>query len=141
MADDIFSNEKPSIKDAIVSLGGFCTAEIVSQNGLLFTNHHCGYDKIAEHSTKEHNYLDNGFWAKNFSEELPNPGLTASILVKMEDVSELILQREESLSGNPAKDEQLNMFIDSIETSATNGTDYKAFVKDYFNGTEYYLLV
>src|SRR5690349_12579058 len=77
-ADDIYSINKSSLKDAVVSLGGFCTAEIVSNEGLLLTNHHCGYDKIAEHSTVEHDYLKDGFWAKSRAEELPNPGLTAS---------------------------------------------------------------
>ena len=97
-ADDIYNINQSCIKDAIVGLGNagspfwhFCTAEIVSDKGLLTTNHHCGYGQIQEHSTVEHDYLRDGFWAYSMEEELPNPGLTASILVRMEDVTAEVL--------------------------------------------------
>ncbi|MDX1349547.1 MAG: S46 family peptidase, partial [Putridiphycobacter sp.] len=86
----IYNEKKPSVSDAIVSLGGFCTAEIISPKGLLLTNHHCGYDAIREQSTPDNDLLTNGFWAKSLNEERPIKGLTASIVVKVEDVSERI---------------------------------------------------
>ena len=70
-AEDIHSLDKPSLKDAVMVFGGFCTGEFVSANGLVFTNHHCGYDAVAGASTTEHNYLDNGFWAGSYDEEIP----------------------------------------------------------------------
>lgn len=140
-ADDIYDTIKPSLKDAIVSLGGFCTAELVSENGLLFTNHHCGYDAIASHSSKENNYLDNGFWAKSYQEELTNDRLTASILVKMVDYSSEILAKEKELEGDLEKEGKLSILIDSLTSAAEEGNHYKAFIKPFFNGNEYYLLV
>ena len=89
-AEDIYSINKSSLKDAIVQFGGGCTGEIISNKGLLLTNHHCGYGQIAEHSTVEKDYLTNGFWAMNQNEELPNPGLTATFIVRMEDVTEKV---------------------------------------------------
>src|SRR5262245_26258564 len=90
-AKDIYSINNGSLKDAIVSLGDFCTAEIISSKGLLLTNHHCGFDAIQNHSSLEHNYIKDGFWAKNYSEELPNPGLFVTFIVRIEDVSKLAL--------------------------------------------------
>ena len=90
--EEIYSINNSSLKDAIVSFGGYCTGEIISKNGLLLTNHHCGYDAIAEASNSEHNYLDNGFWAKDHASEIPVPGLYASFIVRIEDVSETIKQ-------------------------------------------------
>src|SRR5678815_2590284 len=90
-AKDIYSINSGSLKDAIVSLGGFCTAEIISNKGLLLTNHHCGFDAIQNHTTLEHNYIRDGFWAKSNSEELPNPGLYVTFIIRMEDVTKQIL--------------------------------------------------
>jgi len=100
-ADEIYNTENPSLKDAIVQMtnsgSGFCTGELVSQNGLLFTNHHCGYDAIASVSSTEHNYLDDGFWAKSYSEELPIPGLGIRILQNAFDVTDSIVPKLEGL--------------------------------------------
>lgn len=90
-AEDIYSINQPSIKDAIVIFGGGCTGEVISPEGLLITNHHCGYGNIQKHSSIEHDYLTNGFWAMSRSEELPNPGLTVSFLVRMDDVTQKAL--------------------------------------------------
>jgi hypothetical protein len=90
-AEDIYSLNKASLKDAVVIFGGGCTGEIVSPQGLLLTNHHCGYGSIQNHSTVEHDYLNNGFWATSQEEELPNPGLTVTFLVHIEDVTSRIL--------------------------------------------------
>ena len=90
-AEELYDINNASIKDAIVSLGGFCTGEIISDKGLMLTNHHCGYDAIRSHSTVENDYLSDGFWAMTPDEERFNPGLTAAILVRMEDVTDKIL--------------------------------------------------
>ena len=91
-AEDIYSVNQASLKDAVVLFGGGCTGELVSDEGLLFTNHHCGYGYIQRHSSVEHDYLKDGFWAMNRSEELPNPGLTVRFLERMEDVTPQVLE-------------------------------------------------
>lgn len=90
-AKDIYSINSGSLKDAIVSFGGGCTGEVISSKGLLLTNHHCGFDAIQNNSTLDHNYIRDGFWAKSFSEELPNQGLTVTFIVRMEDVTKQVL--------------------------------------------------
>ena len=85
--DDIYSDDKASLKDAVVQFGGGCTGEFISAEGLLITNHHCGYGSIQKLSSVEHDYLTDGYWAKSRSEELPVPGLTVTLLVKMEDIT------------------------------------------------------
>ena len=87
----LYSNKQPSLKDAVVSFGGFCSGVVVSQEGLVFTNHHCGFDAIQQHSTIEHDYLKDGFTARNREEELPNPDLYVSFLIRMENVTKRIL--------------------------------------------------
>src|SRR5256885_10219145 len=86
-AKDIYSVNSGSLKDAIVSFGGFCTGEVISSKGLLLTNHHCGFDAIQNHSTLDRNYIRDGFWASNYSEELVNPGLFVTFIVTIEDVT------------------------------------------------------
>ena len=90
-AKDIYSINKGSLKDAIVSFGGFCTGEVISSKGLVLTNHHCGFDAIQNHSTLDHNYIRDGFWAKNNAEEIPNPGLFVTFIVRIDDVSKQVL--------------------------------------------------
>src|SRR5215470_436541 len=90
-AKDIYNINSGSLKDAIVSFGGFCTGEVISNKGLVLTNHHCGFDAVQNHSTLEHNYIRDGFWAKNNSEELPNPGLFVTFIVRIEDVTKQVL--------------------------------------------------
>ena len=91
-AEEIYSINNSSLKDAIVIFDGGCTGEIVSEQGLLLTNHHCGYDAIQNHSTVEHNYLEDGFWAMDKKEELPNQDLKVTFLVRIEDVTSLVLK-------------------------------------------------
>ena len=86
-AKDIYSINNGSLKDAIVSFGGFCTGEVISSKGLILTNHHCGFDAVQNHSTLDHNYIRDGFWAKNNAEELPNPKLFVTFIVRIEDVT------------------------------------------------------
>ncbi|MCX7649592.1 MAG: S46 family peptidase, partial [Flavobacteriales bacterium] len=128
-AEDIYSVNKASIKDAIVSFGGFCTGEIVSPNGLVFTNHHCGYDAIADLSTVKNNYLRDGFWARSYAEELPVEGLKVRILQEMRDVTAEMKAAEDK----EAKEKEL--------TDPFTSKGLEASVESYFYGNEYYLLV
>ena len=89
-AEDIYSVNQASLKDAVVLFGSGCTGELVSDRGLLFTNHHCGYSYIQKHSSVEHDYLKDGFWALSQADELPNPSLTVRFLERMEDVTSII---------------------------------------------------
>lgn len=139
--EEIYSINSSSMKDAIVSFGGFCTAEVISDKGLLLTNHHCGYDAIAEASSKEKNYLDDGFWAKSLDQEIPVPGLFATFVVSIKDVSEEInknLAESMSAAERKAKIDELSKVL---STEATEGTNYEAFVRDFFEGNEFYLFV
>lgn len=137
----IYHSKKPSLKDAVVSLGGFCSAEIISPKGLLLTNHHCGYDAIAESSTPEHDYLTDGFWAKDYGSEIPIPGLTASIVVRVEDVTELVLKELHDGMDEDERALTARKVGQSISQKAIEGTHYQAYVKDFFGGNEYYLFV
>src|SRR5215208_6999400 len=91
-AKDIYNVNSGSLKDAIVSFGGFCTGEIISSKGLILTNHHCGFDALQNHSTLEHNYIKDGFWASNYGQEIPNQGLFVTFIVRMEDVTAQVLK-------------------------------------------------
>lgn len=138
--EDLYSINHASLKDAIVQFGGGCTAEMISANGLLITNHHCGYDAIAGLSTVEKNYLDNGFWAHNMAEELPAPGLTVIFLERMEDVTKEVMKAVGKATGEEynRKFEEISK---KIEDRASEGGKYVANVKEYFNGNQIILLV
>ena len=140
-AEDIYSINQSSLKDAIVQFGSGCTGEIVSPEGLLFTNHHCGYGQIQYHSTVEHDYLTNGFWAKSKAEELPCPGLTVKFLVRMEDVSAKVLARLNEDMTEEERAEAAQEAMDELKEEASEGGRYLVQVKSYFAGNEYYLLV
>ena len=140
-ADDIYSINHSSLKDAIVLFGGGCTGEIVSDLGLLLTNHHCGYDYIQKHSSVEHDYLTNGFWAMNRGEELPCPGLSVIFLREMRDVTDQVLK---GVSIDMPEDERqalVDKNMKSIIASVEKETPYKVSIKPYFLGNEYYLLL
>ena len=126
-ANDIYSDEKPSLKDAVMQFGGGCTGEFISPDGLLLTNHHCGYASIQKLSSVEHDYLTNGYWAKSRSEELPVPGLTITLLVKMEDVTERL-----------AAGESRQAIIDAAKKE--HNTD-KANIESMYYGNQHYLFV
>ena len=136
-ADDIYSINKTSLKDAILQFGGGCTAEIVSSQGLLLTNHHCGYSYIQYHSSLEKDYLKNGFWAKNKSEELANPGLTAMRIVRIEDVTNAVFVG--ASSKNDLETIQAN--IKKLTAAAVAGTHYEAEIKPFNYGNDYYMMV
>jgi len=138
--EDLYSVNKASIKDAIVSFGGFCTGEIVSKNGLIFTNHHCGYDAAASNSTPENNILDNGFYAKSFQEEKPIKGLFVRFLVRMEDVTPKVMS---ALVGVEEKDKAAKIaeISKKITTDATSGTTMEADVRDIYKANQYLLFI
>lgn len=139
-AKDIYDINNASLKDAIVSMGGFCTAEIVSDKGLIFTNHHCGYDAIASNSTPQDNILDNGFWAKTNADEKPIEGLWMRRLVRMEDVSDKIVPQLAGL-GERERAAKVNQLGSELSNKAKEGTHYEASVTEFAKGNAYYLLV
>ena len=140
-AEDIYSINKSSLKDAIVQFGGGCTGEIISDQGLLLTNHHCGYSQIANHSTVEKDYLTNGFWAMNKSEELPNPGLTAMFVIRMEDVTDKINKNIQTYFTAAQKDSTLKATLKVLELEAVKGTHYEAFTRPFYYGNMYLMFV
>lgn len=137
----IYDINNTSLKDAIIQFGRGCTGEIVSSQGLILTNHHCGYSSIQSHSTVEHDYLSNGFWAYNKSEELPTPGLTAKFFIRMEDVTSEVLQGvTDNMSENDRRDIVRKNSKKIIEKTTKN-TSYTAEVSTMFNGNQYILFV
>ena len=140
-ADDIYSINHGSLKDAIVLFGGGCTGEIVSDRGLLLTNHHCGYGYIQRHSSVAHDYLTDGFWAMNESEELPCPGLTVTILREMRDVTEKVLNGVTDDMGEAERAAKIEENIQKIVATVQEQTEYKVNVEPFFLGNEYYLLL
>ena len=140
-AEDIYSINQASLKDAIVIFGGGCTGEIVSQQGLLLTNHHCGYGAIQSHSTVEHDYLNNGFWAMSKEEELPNPGLSVTFLIRLEDVTARVLAKTTPDMTEAARREAIQTESSAITAEATKGTHYNARVSSYYSGNQYFLLI
>lgn len=140
--EDIYSINHSSLKDAVVSLDhGSCTAEIVSSQGLVFTNHHCGFEDIQAHSSVEHDYLTDGFWAQSLDEELPNPGKTVSFLIRMEDVTSQILANVSNDLSEKMRAGVIAKNIKLVEANAIDGTDYEAKVSSMYEGNAYYLFV
>lgn len=140
-AKEIYNPKKPSVKDAIVSLGGFCTGELISDKGLMLTNHHCGYDAIRENSTPENDYLTDGFWASNYSEEKPIPGLTATIVVRIDDVTKDINKFLNDGMSESEREEKIQEVSARLIEEATAGTNYNAEIKPFYEGNEFYLFV
>ena len=146
--EELYSINNSSLKDAIVGLsngakprGFFCTGEIVSGHSLLFTNHHCGYSSIAALSTVEHDYLNEGFAAKNYSEELPAEGVSASFLVRMEDVTAEILSVVTDDMDFMAQNQAINAKIKELEEAASEDGKLNPVIKGFFGGNEYYMFV
>ncbi|MFT4093349.1 MAG: S46 family peptidase [Niabella sp.] len=140
-ASDIYNINKASLKDAIVSFGGFCTGEIISDKGLVLTNHHCGFDAIQNHSTIDHNFIRDGFWAKNNAEELPNEGLFVTFIVRIGDVTGKVLQgvtadmpenQRQSLIDRNAKKQLAEEKKDAYQD---------AFIRPFFEGNKYFLFI
>jgi hypothetical protein len=138
---DIYNINKASLKDAIVIFGGGCTGEIVSGNGLLLTNHHCGYGVIQRLSSVENNYLRDGFWAKSYKDELPAPRLTATFFVRMEDVSQQINSKLKDEMTEEERQKIINEMRDEIAKKAAEDGKYVARVQSFFDNNNFYLLV
>ena len=139
-ADDIYSINHSSLKDAIVLFGGGCTGEIVSDYGLLLTNHHCGYDHIQKHSSVEHDYLTKGFWAMNRGEELPCPGLSVIFLREMRDVTEQVLEGVTVDMPEDERQAKVDANMKKLIADFEKETEYKVSIKPFFLGNEYYVL-
>ena len=140
-AEDVYSVNHHSMKDAVMLFGGGCTGELISSQGLVLTNHHCGYSYVQSHSTMEQNHLQNGFWAKDKSEEIPMKGLTVTFLVYMKDVTEQVL---EDVNDDIEEAERAIMVKNSMEKvikEATKGTHYKATIKPFYYGNQYFMFV
>lgn len=141
-AEDIYSINQSSLKDAIVHFGGGCTGELISDEGLLITNHHCGFGQIQSHSSVEHDYLKDGFWAMKRSEELPNPGLTVSFLEYMEDVTDRVLKGYREGMTEQQRTELVRKNTEEIVNKATGGNEnLRASVSPLYYGNQYYLFV
>lgn len=141
-AEQIYSINQASLKDAVGALDyGSCTAELVSPDGLLLTNHHCGYGEIQNHSSLEHDYLKNGFWASTRDEELPNEGKTITFLVRMEEVTDRIVSELNEEMGSDERRSKIRSLSGAITAEATEDTHYEARVRSMFNGNRFFLFV
>jgi Peptidase S46 len=140
-ADDIYSINHGSLKDAIVSFGGFCTGEIISSKGLVLTNHHCGFDAIQNHSSLEHNYIRDGFWSKTNADEIPNKGLFATFIVRIDDVSAAALVGITSNMTEAERVAAIDKNLVQINKDAKKEVTQKSFTRGFFEGNQYYLFV
>lgn len=137
-AQDIYDVNTGSLKDAIVHFGGFCTGEVISAQGLVLTNHHCGYGQIQSHSTVEDNYLDDGFWAMDRAEELPNPGLYVKFINKIEDVTAYATNGITDDMSLEARNEKIGENLKIFEEKASLGEFEELEVKAFYAGNQYY---
>ncbi len=140
-AEDIYSVNKGSLKDAIVHFGGFCTSEIISPNGLLLTNHHCGYRQLQSHSSVENNIIKNGFWAKNYSEELPNAGLTAIFIDYIEDVTSKILAGVKDGIIASERQSLIDKNLDLHRKTYVLESYQDVIIRPFYSGNQYFAFV
>ncbi len=140
-AKDIYDINNACLKDAIILFNQGCTGEYVSDEGLFLTNHHCGYSYITSHSTVEHDYLTNGFWAMDRSQELACPGLTATRLVRMEDVTSQVLEGVSASTSEADRTRIVEQNIAKITARAVEGTHYKAIIKPFYYGNQYFMYI
>ncbi len=139
-ADDIWDTSKPSVTDAIVQLGNGCTAEIMSDKALLFTNHHCGYDAIQKMSTVEHNYLEDGFWANSFDEEMPADDLTVTFIDDIIDVTPIILSGVTDDMKASERQSTIDKNIATFKKSTKQDKFHTINVKPFFKGNKYFAI-
>ncbi|MBK9564051.1 MAG: S46 family peptidase [Saprospiraceae bacterium] len=140
-AEDIYSVNKGSLKDAIVHFGGFCTSELISPNGLLLTNHHCGYGQIQSHSTMGNNLIKNGFWAKSHKDELPNKGLTATFIDRIDDVSAKVLNGVTDSMSPTERQSAIDKNISELRKSYSLESYQDVIIKPFFDGNQYFAFV
>ena len=139
--EDIYNLNKPSLKDAVVNFGGFCTGEIISDKGLILTNHHCGYGRIQAHSSVDHDYLKDGFWAKSFDDELANPGLFVKFFVRIEDVTKKVTKKLTDDMTEAERAEAMKKIKQRLIDKAKKGNNYDVNIRSFFGGNNYYMLV
>lgn len=140
-AEDIYSANNTSLKDAVVIFGGGCTGEIISSQGLVLTNHHCGYGAIQRLSSVEKDYLMHGYAAMNKEQELPSPGLTVTFVIRIEDVTKRILDSLTSDMTEVQRNKKISGVSTALEKEATKDTHYDAKVRSFYYGNEFYLFV
>ena len=140
-AQDIYDVNNASLKDAVLLFGSGCTGEFVSNEGLVLTNHHCGYSFIVKHSTVEHDYLTNGFWAMSRDQEIPCPGLTVTRLVRMEDVTARVLEGVTENMDEETRNGIIKANITVVSDEAVKGTHYKAIIKPFYYGNQYFMYI
>jgi hypothetical protein len=140
-AEDIYDVNHSSMKDAVVLFGSGCTGELISGDGLLITNHHCGFGQIQKHSTLAHDYLTDGFWAKNRSEELVNPGLSVQFLVRMEEVTNAVMKDVKEETADDIKKKQIAANIEAIKKEYSGKGTYQVDVKPLYYGNQYFAYV
>jgi hypothetical protein len=140
-AKDIYSINSGSLKDAIVSFGGFCTGEIISSQGLVLTNHHCGFDAVQNHSTLEHNYIRDGFWAKSNSEELSNPGLFVTFIIRIEDVTKQILNGVTPAMSESERQSQVDKNMEALRNTVKKETYQRSLIRGFFENNQYFLFI
>jgi hypothetical protein len=139
--EQMYDINHSSLKDAIVQLGNFCTAEVISKDGLLLTNHHCGYAAITDHTTEQNDYLKYGFWAMNKDEELPNEGLTVTFLVRMDDVTSVVLKDIPFDMKKSDRNEKIEKTVKNLIKEHSDNGRYKVEVKSFYEGNEYYMFI
>lgn len=140
-AEDIYSVNQGSLKDAVVHFGGFCTGEVISDQGLVLTNHHCGYGAIQSHTTLENNYLRDGFWAMNRSEELPNDGLFVRFIKRIDDVSELVLYEVNEEMSQADRAKRIKENVDALVVKMEEETGFDAMIRPFYAGNQYFLFL
>lgn len=140
-ADDIYSVNHSSLKDAVPHFDGGCTAEMISSKGLLLTNHHCGFDNIQSHSTVEHDYLTDGFWAYKMEDELPNKDLTVTFIIKIEDVTSKIVEGVSNLATEIEKQKKIQQNIAAVSKNFSKEAWQEAMIRAFYDGNQYLLFV
>ena len=140
-AKDIYNINSGSLKDAIVSFGGFCTGEVISSKGLVLTNHHCGFDAIQNHSTFDHNYIRDGFWAESNDEEIPNAGLFVTFIVRIDDVSKQVLNGVTAIMSESERQSQIDKNITALKNNTKKEGYQDLLVRGFFENNQYYLFV
>lgn len=140
-AEDIYSVNQGSLKDAIVHFGGFCTGEVISSQGLVLTNHHCGYGQIQYHSSLEKNYLRDGFWAPNQAGELPNPGLFVTFIVRMEDVTKNVLAEVTDEMNEKERQAAIDRALTRVKDEARREDYQDVLIRPFYHGNQFFLFV
>ena len=140
-AADIYSINKGSLKDAIVSFGGFCTGEIISSKGLVLTNHHCGFDAIQNHSTLQKNYIRDGFWAAGNGEEIPNKGLFVTFIIRIDDVTNAAMKGVAASMSEAERQSTIDKNLAEVRKNVKKETTQESFTRGFFEGNQYYLFV